>query len=277
MIHAWYNKRNRQAAAFEGKPAATSSHLGGFMTSSSTHNGQTLEQLMRDVRDELTQLNTRLDRLEAIIQQTSDVGGTALNIFDSYAAKWRAQGIDVEERAAVLQDIVENLTRPSVLRNVHKLSKQTHQVNDLLQVLNELPGIIATGIDIFDSMMDEANKRGLDMDARIRSLGVAGEYLSSPAAIATLEALFGDGDALDDAPVDNPILQLLIDATGAVRETIQHPRERTGMFGLLRAGRDKDVQTFTAFSIRLVRSLGQRLRATENAPQLDASSPQITE
>lgn len=245
---------------------------GGTMTASPPSRANTsppdhaIAPLLRSIQGQLTDIQQRIDRLESLATEGKAMSGAAIEFFDDQATQWQQKNVDVEARVALLHELAETLTRPSVLQHLLALTRQTDQLNTFLQMLHELPGIAATSIDIFDSMMDQATKRGLDIDARLRALATAGEHLSSPAAIATLEALFGDGSTQDPPPqrLENPILQLLVDASDALREAIEQPAERTGLFGLLRAGRNREVQTFTAFSLRLARSLGKRLQATDN-------------
>lgn len=237
---------------------------------------------LQAIQAQLTQLNERMARVEQLAAEGKGAGAVAMDSFDAHINTLQRQGVDVGERLSILQDIGEALTRPEVLRSVHRLAKQTDQVTGLLQVLSNLPGVAGTFIDIFDSMMDKAKASGLDIDGRLSALIAAGNHLSSPDAISTLEALFDPEVHSGDTRVprlSNPILQLFIDASGAVREVSAMPPKRTGLFGIMRAGRDKDVQRFTTFSLRLVRSLGQRLAAPSapTPPHLDNKTPSLTE
>lgn len=241
----------------------------------------TVASALQDIQAQLTQLNERMARVEQLAAEGKGAGAVVMDSFDAHINKLQEQGVDVGERLSLLQDIGEALTRPEVLRSVHRLARQTDQVTGLLQILGDLPGVAGTVIDIFDSMMDKAKASGLDIDGRLSALIAAGNHLSSPDAISTLEALFDPEVHSGDTRVprlSNPILQLFIDASGAVREVSAQPPKRTGLFGLMRAGRDKDIQTFTDFSIRLVRSLGQRLAAPDpTPPHLENKTPSITE
>lgn len=228
----------------------------------------TLTELMRDVQQRLERLDARMDQLESAVLQGQDIGAVALDTFDTHVDTLRARGIEIDVRSKELLDITELLTKPEVLGRIRRLAGQTDQLVTLLQGVEELPGLAATGIDTFDSIMANAQRRGIDLDARGEALVTAMEHLSSPAAVATLEALFGPGRApgtAKAAPLENPILQLLVDATEAVREAATQPPSRIGLFGLLRAGKDDDVQTMTSFAVTFARAFGRKLK---NAPKL---------
>lgn len=228
----------------------------------------TLTTLMRDVQQRLERLDARMDQLESAVLQGRDMGGIAIDTFDSHIDSLRARGVEVDVRSKELLEITELLTKPEVLCRIRRLAGQTDQLVTLLQGVEELPGLAATGIDAFDSIMANAQRRGIDLDSRGQALITALEHLSSPAAVATLEALFGPGrepGSAKAAPLENPILQLLVDATEAIREAAIQPPSRIGLFGLLRAGKDDDVQTMTSFAVTFARAFGRKLK---NAPKL---------
>lgn len=228
--------------------------------------GQILEAL-QGIRSELASLHGRLDALEAKVGEGQELVAIAADTADTRIDALRARGIDPEARALQLVQIAEAVTEPELLERVHGLASRTQELSILLQSIGELPGLVATLVDAGDTTITAMQARGVDLDARLHALTRAAEHLSSPAALRTLEALFGDGQpdlhAAPEATLDSAVLQLLVDTAEAISEARQAPLTRAGLFGLFRAVNDADVQAASSFAIAFARALGSRLRAAQ--------------
>jgi len=174
-----------------------------------------------------------------------------------------------------------------------------------LQSMDTFPHALATGTDIFDEEVARLEARGVDVDARARSLLVLLEKISEPEALAAMEqavemapqlpgmsamavdVLDEEAHRLMDEGVDlaeivsesaRAAIQMVrsgalgpgaLNTIGelayALSEAGRQPPEKIGPLGMFSALRDPDVQRGLGFLVTMGRVLGQRLEGAGSA------------
>ncbi|WP_020536564.1 DUF1641 domain-containing protein [Lewinella cohaerens] len=153
--------------------------------------------------DKLNNLLTVTDQLPGLIAMTADMADEAYRQADN-------RGVSIEQRLGVALELAEKLTEPTM---VNKLS-------GALAFANQLPGLIAMGMDTLDEGMRQARENGLE-----------------PETMIEWAAQFGS----------------------AMRETQAEPPTKVGAFGMLTALRDPDRQKALGFSLNFLKHLGKQL------------------
>lgn len=215
----------------------------------------------------LDRISARLDRIEARLGPLEVLGreGTsALTVVtetaDRLAAGMGEERMDERVRAAV--DTLVQLSEPETLRALRELAVLAPA---LVRLTREGPGAVGAIVDTFDRFASEVQARGIDLDERAQLFLEALERLTSPQALATLDAVFNRigtiehllrSRVLDPQSVD--VVSQAADALTASRST---PAAPLGLFGLFGAMGEPEVQRAAGFAIQFARAFGQRLPA----------------
>lgn len=148
---------------------------------------------------------------------------------DDLAARVADTGASMDQRAPGAIELIEAGTRPESTAALVAITRRLDAIAEATAVLEQLPNGLAALVDVADELAASAAERGARLD-------VAGDRLTAAAAAAV--SVLGDPD-LDGGP------------------------ERIGLFGLLKALRDPDVQRALALGVRLARAVGVSLRTQE--------------
>ena len=107
-----------------------------------------------DLQSTLRRIEARLARLEQTLEPIAELSAhapaliaTAGDIIDETALELG----DVDERVRGAIDVLERLTRPKTLEHLRKL----------VDIVEDAPNVVATGVDIVDELMDEAAQEGI--------------------------------------------------------------------------------------------------------------------
>lgn len=155
-------------------------------------------------------LEQAVDRLATVMEQGPGLLSMATDAADEAIRDAERQGINVEERLGLALGLAEKLTRPALVEKLHQT----------LQLADQLPGLIAMGIDSLDQEFERAAMNGINFQA----LGQIGQKV---------------GQALSEAQ--------------------QQPITGTGLFGLMRALNDPDRQKALGFLMNFTKQLGTKL------------------
>ena len=175
-----------------------------------------------------------------------------------------------------------------------------------LEGMDSLPDALATGTDIFDEEVARLGAKGVDVDARVRSLLALLEKVSDPTTLTAMEqamemapqlpgmsamavdVLDEEAHRLMDEGVDlaeivsesaRAAIQMVrsgalgpgaLNTIGelayALSEAGREPPAKIGPLGMLSALRDPDVQRGMGFLVTMGRVLGQRLNHAGSPP-----------
>ncbi len=112
---------------------------------------------------------------------------------------------------------------------------------------------IATMVDTFDSVVMRLQATGIDPEERIGSLLHAADQMTKPATMSALDAVLTSG-LLD------PNALAVVGRLGAALATVGGaPAAPVGMFGLLKALRDPDIQRALGLLLAVARQVGASL------------------
>lgn len=189
----------------------------------------------------LERLEGRLSRIEGALARVTNLTAhvepltaALVDSFDDAATRLSTQGVDMDARLRDALVLAERLTAPETVRALEMA----------LTFAQQMPGFVAAAVDSFDDTAARLAERGIDVDARARGMLGTIEGLTSPAMIA---------------------------ATHALLDAEREPPPRIGMFGMLAALRNPDVQRALGLAVRVAERVGAALPEA-STPRLLARS-----
>jgi uncharacterized protein YjgD (DUF1641 family) len=153
--------------------------------------------------DKLSNLLALSDQLPGMVAMTADMADEAYRQADN-------RGVNIEQRLGIALELAEKLTEPTMV----------NKLNGILAFSDQLPGLIALGMDTLDEGLRKARENGLE-----------------PETMVEWAAQFGR----------------------AMREAQAEPTTEVGLFGMLTALRDPDRQKALGFSLNFLKHLGKQL------------------
>jgi hypothetical protein len=161
--------------------------------------------------------------------------------------------------------MVTALTREDrLLETIERLERRIEHMDEAVRRLEgaagQVPVVVATVTDIVDGVIARLAANGFDVDERMRALLQAAEQLTSPRAL----------DALTSVLQSEIMAHQTTEVIGRVGRAIvhaEHEAKPVGVWGLMRALRDPEVQRAAGFMIAMARRFGEELR---DVPQLTA-------
>ena len=132
----------------------------------------------------------------AMMSQAPGMVAGAIDTVDGVIGGLHARGIDVDARVKALLVATEKLTDPAVLGTLTRLADQAPLLEESLQIAEQLPGMAAGAMDTVDGLVRQLQSRGVDLDARMRGILAVTEAATDPRALAAVERLLKNPDAL---------------------------------------------------------------------------------
>jgi len=212
--------------------------------------------------DVLSTLIDRLDQLEAVARLAEDVPDAtmvAVDTIDDALTRAAARGVVVDERAREGLMLLEKMTEPDTAAALGAVLDRAEHLERLSALAEEVPDVIATVVDILDTEYAEAARNGHDPEQLLRQTFSSLSRLSELFQSDEFEAL------LDSGVLDPEALQAVGSLGSALVES-QKAAQRDeipsrGVFGLLGALRDPDVQRAVGFITTFAKKFGQNLRS----------------
>lgn len=227
---------------------------------------RTLEALNK-ILQRVETLENAVERLAQVMEQGPGMVSMMADMADESYKQAAARGVDVQERLGIALQLAEKLTEP----------KMVEQLNGLLALGEQAPGLSAMVADMVDEGYRQAAHRGIDINERLSLSLQAAERLTSPAMLNSLNQLISLSEqapglvamAMDvvdteyrnlSQQIDLPALSKLGSAlTQATAEAANAPTEKMGLFGLMKALGDPDRQKALGFLMNLTKALGKQL------------------
>lgn len=133
----------------------------------------------------------------------------------------------------------------------------------------ELPGLVGTVGDTFDSLVARLADRGVDVDARLHDVLRLVERMTAPETVRATEGLLVHLDAIASLArsgvLDTGALSVLEQAARALTRAAEQQPPAVGPLGALRALGDPGVQRALGFLLEVARGLGQGLAEPRRA------------
>lgn len=178
-------------------------------------NGIDVEQRLGaalEIAEKLTapSMVANLNQLLVLAEQAPGLSSMVADMVDEGYRKAAERGVNIEQRIGLALEAAEKLTAPKMIDNL----------NQLLTLSEQAPGLIAMGMDTLDETYRRTAEEGIDLQAIGVFAGNAGK---------------------------------------AVSKAINQPTEKMGIFGLMRALNDPDRQKALGFLMNLTKELGKTM------------------
>lgn len=150
-----------------------------------------------------------------------------------------------------------------LLETLQRLERRVEHLDDAIRRLEgataQVPAVVATVTDIVDGVVERLAARGIDVDDRMHALLRAADHLTSPRALDALASVLSS-EILAHQTTE------VIGRMGRAIVTAEHEARPVGMWGLLSALRDPEIQRAAGFLIAMARRFGEELEAVPQLP-----------
>lgn len=198
-----------------------------------------------------------------------DVIATGTDALDEKMAAAVDAGIAMDQQLPALAGVLAKLARPETVAALNQLLDSLPQLAQLAQLANELPNVLATAGDILDSYQRRCAENDIDVEKAILNGMHAALFLGSKVDSEHLQRI---GDLLA-SDILNPHAVRVVDNAAKSLTTAQKnvcqgsEQKQLGLFGMLSALRDPQIQRSLAFAVQFGRCFGNNLeQATKNDP-----------
>ncbi|MFO8099781.1 MAG: DUF1641 domain-containing protein [Salinibacter sp.] len=208
----------------------------------------------------LSGLIDRLDRLEqvaALADDLPDATMVAAETIDDALTRAADRGVVVDERAREGLMLLEKMTDPDTAAALAAVLDRSEQLERLAELADTAPEAIATVVDILDAEYARIAAQGADPEQVLRQ---------TVGALGRLGDLFrtDEFEALLDSGVLDPEALQAVGSLGTALAESQTKAQRgeipsRGVFGLLGALRDPDVQRAVGFVTTFAKLFGQKI------------------
>jgi hypothetical protein len=229
--------------------------------SNGSHEAPLLALLQRMDR-RLERVEEALSRLDGLTRGAPAVVATVTDSLDAFAGRLAEKGIDVDQRARVVVEVAEKLTSPSVVRALAMLTDRADAIERIVRVVEQAPALMATVVDVVDSVTARLDTAGIDVDERVRVMLRLLERLTAPQTWAALEKV------LDSGLLDAGALDSLGRVAEALASTGAMSPPPVGAWGAFRALGDPDIQRAVGLLLAIAKQLGRSLATPRTRTQL---------
>jgi uncharacterized protein YjgD (DUF1641 family) len=209
---------------------------------------------------------------ERMGMSVEDAMATGTDLLDEKVAAAAAHGINVDQRMESLGDLLAALTEPQTLEALQTLVAHLPQLARWASLADQLPGLLAMLGDTLDETAANLQEHGLDVERSLANGLQAVLWLGGQLEKDDLQRLGGviKSDVLNPAAV-----QVVEQAASSLTAVQEHLRQvpgdqRVGLWGMLRALRDPDIQRSLAFATRFGKLFGRRLQDAAEAADSSA-------
>lgn len=199
-----------------------------------------------------------LERMLALAGELPNVLAIAIDFFDAIIRKASNDGIDIEERATRLFNLVVQITEPANIKAMERLVSRLPKLESGSVLLDELPNLMATAVDVFDDWATQVKKEGIDLEQSLRQGLHAALYLGGQIRKEELDRI---GYLLkSDVMSENSVATVGMAGSALSschQGTCEHPvPKRVGIFGLIGALRDPNTQRALSFGLQFAKCFG---------------------
>lgn len=209
-------------------------------------------------------LHRLLDHAESLDQMLQVAGdlpnllAIAMDFFDAISRRALQEGIDIEQRSTQLMKLVVQLTEPNNMSAIERLIARLPKLEEGSALLDELPNLIATAMDVFDEYAGQLKAEGIDLEQAVGQGLHAVLYLGCRISEDELDRIgfLLKSDVLDEHSVET--VGMAGSALSSCRRgTCEHPvPKRVGLFGLLNSIRDPNTQRALSFGLQFAKCFG---------------------
>ncbi len=209
-------------------------------------------------------LHRLLDHAESLDQVLSVAGelpnllAIAVDFFDAISRQASQDGIDIEQRATRLLHLLVQVTEPTNMQAIERLVARLPKLEAGSALLDEIPNLIATAVDVFDEWATQVKAEGIEVEQSLRQGLHAALYLGGQLRQEELDRI---GFLLKSDVMSEHSVATVSMAGSALSSchqgTCEHPvPKRVGLFGLLAAIRDPNTQRALSFGLQFAKCFG---------------------
>ncbi len=185
---------------------------------------------------------------------------TGTDFVDEKVAQAAQSGIDVDARLSGLGQLLEKLSEPATVAALSDLLDRLPQLAQLARIADELPNVLATVGDVMDDYQQRCETEGIDVEKAIVNGMQAMLYLGSQVNNEHLRRI---GDLLGSDILNPHALNVVDNAARSLNAAQEHvcatAADRIGMFGLLKALRDPQIQRSLSFAVQFGKCFGKQI------------------
>jgi uncharacterized protein YjgD (DUF1641 family) len=185
---------------------------------------------------------------------------TGIDTIDDQVSRAVDSGVDVSGRLKDLAGLLEQLTEPNTLSALQTLLQKLPQLAQLAKIADQLPNALASLGDVLDDQQSRLAEQGIDLEKSLTNGIHAILHLGSKIDREHLNRI---GEVLDSEVFNPHAVHVVENAakslTTAQENLSQSADDRVGLFGLLAAIRDPQVQRSLAFAIQFGKCFGQNI------------------
>lgn len=205
-----------------------------------------------------------LDQMLQVADELPNLIAIATDFFDAISRKASEDGIDLEQRATQLATLLIKVTEPANMQAIGRMVARLPKLEEGSAFLDELPNLLATAVDVFDEWAGNLKSEGIDLELSIRQGLHAVLYLGGQIQKDELDRV---GFLLKSDMLNEHTVQTVGMAASALTGCRSGDREpaspqRVGLFGLLSAIRDPNIQRALSFGLQFAKRFGGELEKT---------------
>ena len=189
-----------------------------------------------------------------------DAIATGTDVVDEAVERAVDSGVQVDMRLAALGELIDKLTEPQTLAALGQLLESLPSLLKLAKLADEIPNVVSTATDVVDDYQQRCAGQGIDLEKALANGMQSVLYLGSQVDQEHLRRI---GDLLASDVLNPHALNVVDNAAKSLNSAQEQVcgtgKERVGMFGLLAALRDPEVQRSLAFAIQFGKCFGRNL------------------
>ncbi|MBK07563.1 MAG: hypothetical protein CL920_20265 [Deltaproteobacteria bacterium] len=212
--------------------------------------------------DRLDSIERSLDTIEMVAAQAPAFAAMTGDMVDEVVNRAAERGVMLEERLKNMLELLEKASSNEATHALSSLLNNTEQLEQLAMLVDQGPALFSMMTDSVDDLMGRFHDHGIDVHEFFK-LGF--DFLHKVSELnrtGAIEQLINSG-AFNPGHVHG-----LRHFAEAFCKSVSNDTGQVGLFGLLGAFGDEDVQRAVGFFIRLAKEFGGRLKDSPARKQL---------
>ncbi len=214
-------------------------------------NAQVVAMLER-LLERVERLESRVEQFLGMANEAKQVAAIAADTMDETVAQLGKEGVDIQQRAMQGAALLKTMTEEKTLRTLDRLVKHIGDLEPAVEMLGQLPGMLAMAGDIFDETVQDLAKKGIDVEKVARNFAYG---MQKTALLMGTEPF----EILMNSAILEPSTLRVVSLMGESMGKAQNNPQPVGLFGLLGALGDPEVKRAVGFLIEMARHLGKHL------------------
>ena len=214
-------------------------------------------ELLRRIDKRLERLESRQEKIPDYLKRFAEEEVSILtDSLDELFNPSSVDGIKNLNTFIQVKEILRTLGGEENLRALNQLSKSLKDIAYLTSQLKEIENTISIATDSMDELVAKAVGNGLNLEELARNLHTFGKQLVQLMESGAFSKL------IDSGILDNKSIEV-VGALGNSLAISRNHKKSIGVFGLVSALFNKDIQRSLGFSVNLATHFGRKLKNEE--------------